>query len=191
MLPLIPAVAILVWAKVTRKPWGELGMGRPGNWPLTIAGGIVFGVAFKFFMKAIVMPLLGADPVNQAYRWLTGNSAALPGMIATILISAAFGEEVFFRAFLFDRLRRLFGTRGWATALTVALSAALFGAAHWSGQRLPGVQQATIVGLVFGSIFARTHNLWTLMFAHAGFDLAALWMIYFGFEQRVAHLIFK
>jgi len=190
-MPLIIALVILLWARLTHKPWSELGFVRPRSWVTTIVVGILTGVAFKFCMKALVMPLLGAPPVNQAYRHLTGNSAALPEMILTILLSAAFGEEVVFRGFLFDRFRRLFGTRPWATMLTVMLSAVLFGAAHWSGQGLPGVQQAVIVGLVFGAVFARTRNLWGLMFVHAAFDLTAVWMIYYGLEERFAHLIFK
>jgi len=191
MVMLLLTLAVLIWARQTHKPWSELGLARPRSWITTILVGILVGVAFKFCMKAVVMPLLGAPPVNQAFRNLTGNTAALPEMILTILISAAFGEEVVFRGFLFDRFRRLFGTRTWATVLTVVLSAALFGAAHWSGQGLPGVQQAVIVGLVFGAVYARTRNLWGLMVVHAAFDLTAVWMIYYGLEERFSRFIFK
>jgi hypothetical protein len=30
-----------------------------------------------------------------------------------------------------------------------------------------------------------------LMIAHAAFDLPALWIIYYGLEPRIVHLIFK
>jgi membrane protease YdiL (CAAX protease family) len=53
------------------------------------------------------------------------------------------------------------------------------------------VEQAAIVGLVFGSIYAITSRLWMLMCAHASFDLAALAMIYWKLESDVAHLVFK
>ena len=191
MVMLLLTLAILVWARQTHKPWSDLGLGRPRSWIRTILVGTVIGVAFKILMKAIVMPLLGAPPVNQAFRNLTGNTAALPEMILMILVTAALGEEVVFRGFLFDRFWKLFGTRTWATVLTIVLSAALFGAAHWSGQGLPGVQQAVIVGLVFGAVYARTRNLWGLMVVHAAFDLTAVWMIYYGLETRFSHLIFK
>jgi membrane protease YdiL (CAAX protease family) len=191
MLPLIAAIGILTWARMTRKPWSALGLGRPANWLSTIALGIAFGIAFKFCMKAIVMPLLGADPVNQSYHWLAGNTAALPGFIATIVFSAGFAEEVVFRGFLFHGLGKRLGTGRWATVATVVISAVVFGLGHWQGQKLPGVQQAVVVGLVFGTIFARTRNLWMLMIAHAAFDLTALWMIYYGLESRIAHLVFK
>jgi hypothetical protein len=53
------------------------------------------------------------------------------------------------------------------------------------------VEQALVVGIIFASIFAVTGRLFTLMVAHAVFDLTALWMIYYGLETKIAHLIFK
>lgn len=47
-----------------------------------------------------------------------------------------------------------------------------------------------MTGLIFGSIFAVTGQIFMLMIAHAAFDLTALWMIYYGLETQIAHLIF-
>ena len=58
-------------------------------------------------------------------------------------------------------------------------------------QGLAGAEQATIVGLVFGTIMAKTARIWMLMMAHAAFDLAALAMIYWNLESDVAHLVFQ
>ena len=81
---------------------------RPQSWVATAAIGITFGVAFKFLMKTIVMPLLGADPINHAYHYLAGNRAALPAMLFTVIVGAGFGEETVFRGYMFERLGRLF-----------------------------------------------------------------------------------
>lgn len=70
-------------------------------------------------------------------------------------------------------------------------STAHVGAHHYSVQGLAGVEQATIVGLVFGGIFALTGQIWMLMLAHTAFDLTAMAMIYWNLESTVAHLIFK
>ena len=67
----------------------------------------------------------------------------------------------------------------------------LVGLDHYPVQGLAGVQQATIVGLVLGSIYAITGRIWTLIFAHAAFDLAALALIYWNLESDVAYLIFS
>lgn len=78
-----------------------------------------------------------------------------------------------------------------AKAATVLLTSLWFGLAHWTTQGLPGTEQATIVGLIFGTIFAFTGRIWMLMCAHAAFDLTALGLIYWNLETRVAHLIFR
>jgi uncharacterized protein len=191
--PYIPAsaLAVLIWVRLSRTPWRELGFVWPVDWLRTIMIGTIAGILFKFAMKAVIMPMLGADPVNQAYHYLAGNSALLPGAIYSMIVSAGFAEETVFRGFLFERFSKLFGAAPWAKALIVLVTAIWFGLAHYSTQGIAGVQQATIVGLILGATMALTGRIWLLMVAHAVFDLTALWMIYYGLESRIAHLIFK
>ncbi len=137
------------------------------------------------------MPLLGADPVNHAYHYLEGNRAAIPWALYAMVIGAGFGEETLFRGYMFERLGKLFGDGKGAKILIVLVTSVLFGLAHYSVQGLAGVEQATVVGLILGSIFAVTGRIWLLMVAHAAFDLTAYAMIYWNMETRVAHLIFK
>jgi membrane protease YdiL (CAAX protease family) len=191
--PCVPlaAILVLIWAWLSRTPWREIGFARPKSWIASLVIGTVLGIAFKFLMKAIVMPLLGADPVNQAFHYLAGNRAALPSAIWMMIVVAGFGEETVFRGYLFERLGKLLGSAPWTQAFIVLLTAAAFGLAHYSNQGLAGVEQATMVGLVFGAIFSRTRRLWMLMTAHAAFDLTALVMIYLNLESTVAHLFFN
>lgn len=186
----LSALLVLAWAWRSGLPWRELGFVRPRSWAATILVGLLFGAAFKLAMKALVMPLLGAPPVNAAYHHLAGNSAALPGMLYLILVGAAFGEEVLFRGFLFERLGRLLGPSPAAKAAIVLVTALLFGLAHLTEQGVPGMEQALIVGLVLGAIYARTGRLWLPIAAHAGFDLAALAIIYWNVETEVATAVF-
>ena len=187
----LSAILALIWAKMSNTPWREIGYVRPRSWIRTIGIGIVFGVAFKFVMKALVMPLLGAPPVNQAYQFVTGNSAVIPLMLFTMLVTAGFGEETFYRGWMFERLGKLFGQSVPAKIATVAITSVLFASMHYPDQGIPGAEQALITGLTFGSIFAITGRIFMLMIAHAAFDLTALWMIYYGLETQIAHLIFK
>lgn len=184
-------VPVLLWAWWSRTPWRELGFVRPASWVRTVAVSAVLGVAFKLAMKSVVMPMLGADPINRNYQFLAHNPAALPTMLFHIFVGAALGEEVVFRGFYFERWRRLFGN-GWpARVAIVILSSVVFGWGHHAGQGVAGVEQALIVGLVFGALFARTGRLVGLMIAHAAFDLAAVALIYWGLETRVAHWFFR
>jgi membrane protease YdiL (CAAX protease family) len=187
----LSGILVLVWAWRSHTPWREIGYVRPRSWPATLAAGILFGCAFKLLMKAVVMPLLGAPEINAAYQYLTGNPAALPGIVFTMVVAAGFGEETLFRGYLFERLGKLFGTGTRAKVFIVLLTSALFAAGHYANLGLPGAEQAMITGLVFGTIFAVTGRIWLVMCAHAAFDLAAAGIIYWNLESAVAHLVFN
>jgi hypothetical protein len=187
----LSAVLVLVWTRLSRTPWREIGYVRPKSWIGSLVVGVAFGIVFKFLMKAIVMPLLGANPINQTYHYLVGNRDALPAALWTMIVVAGFGEETVFRGYLFERLGKLLGRSLAAQIVIVLATAGLFGSIHYFDQGLAGAQQATITGLVFGTLFAVTRQIWMLMCAHAAFDLTAVAIIYCNLESAVAHLIVK
>lgn len=189
MLP-ASALLVLVWARLSRTPWRALGFVSPKSWFGTVTYGIAFGVVFKIVMKTLVMPLLGAEPVNHPYHFLAGNTAMLPAATWAMLV-AGFGEETVFRGYFFERGAKLFGCSAAARAGVVLLTSGLFGAAHYADQGLTGAEQAAITGLVFGTIFSNTGRIFFVMFAHAAFDLAALAIIYWDLEYKVAHVVFR
>lgn len=188
LLP-VSAVLVLVWVRLSRTPWADIGYARPRSWLYTVSVGIALGISLKLAMKAIVMPLLGADPINHAYSHLAGNRTLIPATLWSMLI-VGFAEETTFRGFLFERLGRLLGRSVRTTVAIVLISSALFGAAHYTSQGTAGVQQAIVAGLVFGSMYAVTGNLWMPIVAHSAFDLAAYGIIYWNLEARLAHLVF-
>lgn len=181
---------VLAWVWLSHTAWQDIGYAKPKNWILTIIWGIVFGILFKLAMKIVVLPLLGADPINHAYHFLRGNKAILPAATWT-MFAAGFGEETVFRGFMFERLKKLIGPGYVAKVFIVLFTSAWFGLSHYYSQGWPGVEQATVTGLAFGTIFAVTKNIWMIMTAHAFFDLTALVIIYRDMESYVAHLIFR
>ena len=184
-------VLVLAWARLSRTPWRDLGLVRPRSWPVTIVAGIVSGAAFKLVMKSVVLPLLGADPINHAYHYLAHNDAALPFAIYAMIVGAGFGEEMVFRGYLFERIGKRYGQGSGAKLFAIALTSVFFGVAHYRVQGLAGAEQATITGLVFGTIYAASGRIWLPMIAHAAFDLTALWIIYHDLETSVAHWFFR
>src|SRR5262245_10873626 len=66
----LSALLVLLWRWRSCTPWSALGFVRPRNWLGAAAGGIALGCSFKLIMKSIVMPLLGADPINPAFHHL-------------------------------------------------------------------------------------------------------------------------
>lgn len=186
----IGAMLALTWTWLSETPWAAIGYVRPGSWTRELAAGAVLGSAFKVLMKVIVMPLLGGPAVNPAYHFLAGNTALLPAA-TWAMVNAGFAEETVFRGYLFERLGRLLGASAAARTATVLATATLFAAAHYTSQGLPGVEQAAVTGLVFGTIYAKAGRLLLLMAAHAAFDLTALALIYWDLEANVAHLVFN
>jgi membrane protease YdiL (CAAX protease family) len=187
----VSAALVLAWVVWSRTPWSEIGFTPPKSWLFDAAVGVAFGVVFKLVMKSIVMPLLGADPINQTYHYLVGNPAALPAILISVIVIGGFCEETVFRGYMFERLRMLLGRSVGATILIIVLTTGLFAAAHYRDQGLAGVEQAIFTGLAFGTIYAATRRIWIVMFAHAAFDIAAIAIIYWNLEAEVAHLFFK
>jgi membrane protease YdiL (CAAX protease family) len=185
----LAAALILLWAWLSQTPWRDIGYVRPKSWLGGLVIGVLFGVAFKFAMKAVVMPLLGADPINHVYHYMAGNLAATAIFAAYSIVGAGWGEETVFRGYLFERLGKLLGSGFAAKSVIVILTTAIFASLHYQ-QGLPGIEQAMITGGTFAIIFAVTGRLYTLMVAHAAFDLAAAAIIYLNLETTVAHLVF-
>jgi len=184
-------IMVLVWARISGTPWREIGYVRPASWIGRAAMGVGLGIVLKFAMKALIMPLLGADPVNQAFHYLARNPVAIPETLFLLTVGAGLGEETIFRGYMFERLGKLVGRGRGATIFIVMFTSTLFGLAHYTTQGWTGVEQAVLTGLTFATIFAMTGELWMLMCAHAAFDLTAYALIYWDLETPVAHFIFR
>lgn len=188
----VAAALILLWVWLSKTLWRDIGLARPKSWIGGLVAGIAIGVALKFAMKAIVLPLLGAPAIahNVLHDMALTPMSAI-GIAAYSVYGGGFAEEVVFRGYLFERLGKLIGKAVPATALTLLFVSALFAAAHWQ-QGAFAVAQAAVTGLVLGTAFLATgRNLWLPMVIHAAFDLTSVAMIYYGYENQVAHLVFK
>ncbi len=190
-LPVVPigATLALLWAWRSRTPWRDLGLARPKSWVGTLIIGLLLGAGLKIVMKAVVMPIFDAPPLNPSYQFLAGNRGLLPLAIWAMVV-AGVTEEIVFRGFLFERARALLGRSLKVSVGVVIVTSLWFGLIHYFNQQWAGVQQAVVVGVIFGTLLVRTGNLWMLMVAHAAFDLTALAIIYLGLEAAVAQLFF-
>lgn len=181
----VGALLVLFWVRFSRTPWQKIGYKKPSNWVKTFVGGILLGCSFKLLTKSVVMPLLGAGPVNIQYSYLSGNKTMLPYAIWMMLV-AGWAEETVYRGFLFERLHARMGKGKKASILIILITSFWFGLAHLQSQNVYGAIHSTILGLVFGSIYAARGQLFFLMIVHAAYDLLALVLIYFNLEREVA-----
>lgn len=184
------AVVVLLWAQLSRTPMRELGFKAPANWFRVLTWAATIGVALKLALKALVMPLLGAPAVNASYQYLTGNTAALPGMVAGLLL-AGIAEELLYRGYVFERFRALLRSGQGALYASIVVSTAVFSIAHYSDQGLPGMAQAAITGLAFATMFAWQRHIWFPIVAHITFNLTSVALIYGNWEQAVARAVFR
>lgn len=157
---------------------------------MTIVIGLIAGILLKLLVKAVVMPFLGAPPLNPAFQFLHANRPAMMEMIFTSILVGGIGEEIVYRVFLFERLGRLLGTSVAAKAAIVLVTTALFASIHIPGQGLWGSVQAAFTGLAFGTIDIMTRRLWLPMIMHATYDVLAVLLIYLGLEGPLAQSIF-
>ncbi len=184
------AAAVFAWAWRSGTPIRDLGFRPEPRWIRTVVWGTLIGVMLKLVLKAVVMPLVGFGGTNQTYRYLVGNTAALPAMLLFVIVGGGFGEETIWRGFLFERLEQYVGGSVRARAAIVTVSAMLFGLAHYVDQGAPGVAQSLLTGLAFGAIYVATDRLWISIVAHAAFDVTAVLMMYWNLEAAVAHSVF-
>lgn len=189
--PFIAAIFILIWAWLSYTPVAEIGLKRPKSWVSAILIGAICGVALKLVLKSVVLPYLGAPETNAAFQFLRGNTQEFLTWIPQLIVLVGFSEELLFRGYLLNRLMLIFGQSAGSKVLVMLISAFLFGIAHWSMQSFWGSLQAAIVGVVFASAYLLNgQRLWSLIAAHAAFDIFAFWIIYAGLEEKFAHLVF-
>jgi membrane protease YdiL (CAAX protease family) len=187
----LAAALVLVWTWISRTPLRNIGLVRPVSWLNGLAFGVALGLAEKFLMKAILLPLLGAPAVNPMFGDLAHNPRRAIFLVFYMLVGAAFGEELVFRGYMFERLGKLLGTSLFAQIAVVILSTALFGALHYR-QGISGIENASIGGLFAAVVYLiNRKRLWTVIVMHAAFDLSSLALIYFHLETLIAHSIFK
>lgn len=187
----LAAALILLWAWLSHTPFKAIGLVRPGSWTGGLLAGVALGLFEKFLLKSVILPLLGAPAVNQAYHFLAGNPKRAIVFAVLAVFEAGICEEIVFRGYLFQRLGSLLGETISALIATVVITSVVFGALHFE-QGFGGAANAAIGGLMSGTIYLlNRRRLYTVMVSHAVFDLAALVMIYWNFESVVSHLIFK
>lgn len=185
------AALVLLWDRVSRTPWRAIGLVRPGSWLNGLILGIALGLSEKFLLKAIVLPLLGAPPTNAMFGDLSTNPRRALFLVVYVIIGAGFCEELVFRGYLFERLGKLFGQSPAAQGAIVLLSTAFFSGLHYQ-QGAAGIENAAICGFIAGVVYIlNRYRLFTLMIAHATFDLSAIALIYFKLEVAVSHMFFR
>ena len=133
--------------------------------------------AFELCMTVLIFTTCIAENLHNELRPLNDIIIFL---IYFLLVGIV--EEVIFRGIIENILLERYGTDYKGVLISVFVSGGLFGMAHLSNfsleTSLSGVViqslQCIGIGIYYGAIYARTHNIYGLIFLHAISDIAAV-----------------
>ena len=181
-----PELLLLGWIslRVRNLRWRNVGLTRYRSLPVTVALGVVLGAALEAFQLLVTQPILsrliGKQPDLETFRMLTGNLKMTLLFIALSWTLAAFGEELFWRGYLLNRVADVVGRTPIAWFVSLLIVSSAFGLAH-GYQGLTGWIEEGIAGLALGLMYLRTgRNLSVPIIAHGVADTIDMVLIFFG-----------
>ena len=166
--------------------WKEVGLQRPSSWAKTTlsAVGAWVGalVIFILVQNIVVGVMIAAGTVPMAidesrFNSVIGNLPFLILMVTLAWTTIAFGEELFYRAFLISRLMDHAQTGKW---IAILISGFLFGIVHFAEGPI-GILSNGAFGILFAWIYVRSNrNLWITLIAHGLLNTLRFILLYAG-----------
>ena len=140
---------------------------------------IIYGI--KRGIPIFVVSLIS---LMSSVTGIMGENLNIPNLISLIILAITIGmaEEFFFRGFIQGEIVDAYGKSRKQVIISVVVSGVIFGLVHLtnalSGQdiitTLMQVLQASSLGILLGSIYFITKNIWTVVFLHAFYDFAIM-----------------
>jgi uncharacterized protein len=193
--PVAPMVLLFVLATgmlyLRGERWRSLGFRTPTSFKrvagLVVAGYLALIVGNAVVVLVLLPKLAVTQPNFGAFSGLKGHPALFAFWLVFAWVSAAFGEELQFRGFLWSRLERLFGGGRGSAVLTLFTQAALFGLCHLY-QGVGGVIATGMAGLVLGGVYwAGKRNLVAVIILHGLIDTVSLTVLFSGLTPAALH----
>jgi membrane protease YdiL (CAAX protease family) len=166
--------------------WGEIGLKRPASWLKTALLGAAAGtgaVVVFVLVQNIAVGLLSAlglapSEIDQSrFNAIEGNLLLFILMVILAWTTIAFGEELFYRAFLISRLVD-YTAIGRGSAILI--SGIVFGAVHFAEGPV-GMASNGAFGILFGWIYVRSgRNLWITITGHGLINTLRFALLYVG-----------
>lgn len=182
-------LAIIAGALVLKRQgsgWRMIGLAKPENWPKTILAGLgaSIGAIAAFVLTQVivigVLTALGSSPpgIDQSrFNPVEGNLPLLLLMVVLAWTTIAFGEELFYRAFL---ISRMVDHGGLSNKLAIIISATIFAFAHFAEGPV-GILSNGSFALLFGWIYIKSErNLWITCIGHGLINTLRFTLLYAG-----------
>lgn len=182
-------IMILVGARLLKNQgsgWREIGLRSPANWWRTVwlgvaafVGAVVLFVGVQS-IAAGLLSVLGMAPseLDQSrFNSIEGNVRLFILMIVLAWTTIAFGEELFYRAFL---ITRMVDHTNIGRGFSILIAGAIFGAVHFAEGPV-GVFANASFGILFGWIFLRNlRNLWITIIGHGLINTLRFTLLFVG-----------
>jgi membrane protease YdiL (CAAX protease family) len=164
--------------------WRAVGFARPASWPRAMWLGLLAGVGIEVLELFVTQPLLvwwtGQYPDLAVFARVRHDVRLLLLLLAGSWTLAAFGEELVWRGYIFNRVADLVGGRRAGLRAALLLTSAAFGLAH-ADQGMTGIIENTIDGALLGWLYlASGRNLWMPIVAHGVTDTADSLLLFLG-----------
>ena len=181
-----PELLLVGWIslRLRKLRWRDVGLSREKFNLRILLLGIALGAFLETFQLTITQPILskafGRQPDLELFRMLTGNLKLTLLFIALSWTLAAFGEEMFWRGYLMNRVAELVRPRQRRWIVSLLIVSALFGLAH-GYQGLTGWVEEALAGLALGVIYLTSgRNLWLPVIAHGMCDTIDMVLLFLG-----------
>ena len=182
----VPLLFVLGWFSIRLRNggWKNVGLRRPQSWPKTILIAVVAAVLRLAVGEFVITPL-GLHfwpPQHMATFIVHSQHNPMQAVRALLLVwtFAAFGEELSYRGYLFNRAAEIGGRTAKSWAMAALASSVLFGYGHFY-KGPAGIIDSGFAGLVLCSAYLlNKKNLWTTILAHGFIDTIAVASVFFG-----------
>jgi membrane protease YdiL (CAAX protease family) len=158
------------------------GLRRPRSWPWTMVAAAV--TAGLIQLEDVV-----TEPIGRLFTREPQHVSSIlqhPHDLRRALIAlgivwtfAAFGEEIGYRGYLMTRFGEMAGGGRIGKIVSLVMVSLLFGFGHFY-KGPAGVVESTASGLLLGTVYLVTGNLWAPILAHGVADTIAVITVYFG-----------
>jgi membrane protease YdiL (CAAX protease family) len=153
-----PLLLLIGWVSLRLRGarWQDVGFRRGPDLRRLAYLAVMGGIALETFQLTITQPLVvrafGAQPDLQPFTSLAGNLPRAAIGLLFVWVIAAFGEELVWRGYVFNRIAGL--VVRWRAPYSIALgiTSLLFGLAHFH-QGPPGVVIEGVGGMILGAAY--------------------------------------
>ncbi|CAM3550155.1 hypothetical protein FSS13T_08000 [Flavobacterium saliperosum S13] len=133
-------------------------------------------VTADFVIQPLITKIFNEPADYSSFKFIEGDTPNYLKYLIFMWISAAFGEELLFRAFVFSQLKKIIGEQ---KIVIVLLSTVLFSLPHLY-QGTAGLVITFLFGIFFGLIYLKFKNIWINIIVHGLIDTVFLTLSYYG-----------